>query len=80
LCLLEKRKKSGDPPTLPEAPSANDIPRTKLSDWLERDVHKRVDTRMKELAEEKAEAEVRLSMLSVCSITMYWVILTANKI
>lgn len=80
LCLLEKRKKRGDPPTLPEAPSANDIPRTKLSDWLERDVHKRVDTRMKELAEEKAEAEVRLSMLSVCSITMYWVILTANKI
>lgn len=63
LCLLEKRKKSGDPPNLPEAPSANDIPRTKLSDWLERDVHKRVDIRMKELAEEKAEAEVRLCVL-----------------
>ena len=59
LCLMEKRKKDGDPPNLPEAPSANDIPRTKLSDWLERDVHRRVETRMKELAEERAEAEVR---------------------
>ena len=63
LCLLEKRNKTGDPPNLPEAPSANDIPRTKLSDWLERDVHKRVDVRMKELAQEKAEAEVSLFVL-----------------
>ena len=56
---MEKRKKIGDPPNLPEAPSANDIPRTKLSDWLERDIHRRVETRMKELAEERADAEVR---------------------
>jgi hypothetical protein len=63
LCLLEKRNTTEDPPNLPEAPSANDIPRTKLSDWLERDVHKRVDVRMKELSQEKAEAEVRLFVL-----------------
>lgn len=62
LCLLEKRKKDGDPTNLPEAPSAHDIPRTKLSDKLEKDVHKKLNVRMKELAEEKAELEV-----STCS-------------
>ena len=60
LCLLDKRKKNGDPLNLPEAPSANDIPRTKLSDWLENHVSKKMDARIKELAEEKAETEVRL--------------------
>eukprot|EP00584_Thalassiosira_punctigera_P019572 CAMPEP_0172557286 /NCGR_PEP_ID=MMETSP1067-20121228/72428_1 /TAXON_ID=265564 ORGANISM="Thalassiosira punctigera, Strain Tpunct2005C2" /NCGR_SAMPLE_ID=MMETSP1067 /ASSEMBLY_ACC=CAM_ASM_000444 /LENGTH=784 /DNA_ID=CAMNT_0013346341 /DNA_START=1 /DNA_END=2355 /DNA_ORIENTATION=+ len=61
LCLLDKRKKEDDGviqrSNIPEAPSANDIPRTKLSDWLERDVHTKVDVRMRELAEEKAESE-----------------------
>ena len=67
LCLLDKRKKEeAQPKKVPEAPSANDIPRTKLSDWLEKDVHKKVDVRMKELAEERAEAEVRLSCLCLC--------------
>lgn len=59
LCLLDKRKKNGDPLNLPEAPSANDIPRTKLSDWLENHVSKKMNARIKELAEEKAETEVR---------------------
>jgi len=54
LCLLDKRKEGED---LPEAPSANDIPRTKLSDRLEKDVHEKVNLRVKELAEEKAESE-----------------------
>jgi E1A/CREB-binding protein len=61
LCLLEKRKKMEadalNPPKIPEAPSANDIPRTKLSDWLEKDVHQKVESRMKELADEKADSE-----------------------
>jgi len=60
LCLLEKRKKqeeSGAKQNYPQAPSATDIPRTRLSDWLEKDVHGKMDVRMKELAEEKAESE-----------------------
>jgi len=61
LCLLDKRKKEDEgmmkPSAIPEAPSAKDIPRTKLSEWLERDVHTKVDLRMRELAEEKAESE-----------------------
>jgi len=57
LCLVEKKKKSPDPSKLPLAPSAVDIPRTKLSDWLEKDVHKKVDERLKKLAKEKAETE-----------------------
>jgi len=54
LCLLKKRKEGEK---LPEAPSASDIPRTKLSDRLEKDVHEKVNSRLKELADEKAESE-----------------------
>lgn len=61
LCLLDKRKKEGEPKKLPPPPAASDIPRTNLSDWLERDVHKKVNQRLKELAREKADTEVRLS-------------------
>ena len=61
--LVEKERKKEEAmsvkPKVPDAPSANDIPRTKLSDWLEKDVHAKVETRMKELAEERAESEVR---------------------
>eukprot|EP00804_Cyclotella_cryptica_P015047 CCRYP_000634-RA/>CCRYP_000634-RA protein AED:0.01 eAED:0.01 QI:1424/1/1/1/0.66/0.5/4/88/1434 len=57
LCLYEKRKKDGDPKELPKAPSANDIPRTKLSDWLEKDVLRRVNDRLNEIAKEKSETE-----------------------
>ena len=65
LCLLDKRKKSGgDPPKLPEPPSANDIPRTKLTDWLEKAVHKKVNGRIKELAQDKADMEVRSLAIS----------------
>ena len=67
LCLLDKRKKSGgDPANLPEPPSANDIPRTKLTDWLEKDVHKKVNKRMKELSQEKADMEVSCRVLYLC--------------
>ena len=61
LCLYEKRKKEKDSPKqLPPAPSANDIPKTKLSDWLEKDVVKKVKVRLNEIAKEKSETEVRL--------------------
>ena len=62
LCLYDKRKKEKDGPPKPlhPAPSANDIPKTKLSDWLEKDVVKRVNVRLNELAKEKSETEVSL--------------------
>ncbi len=59
LCVLDRRKKQGEPKVLPPPPRAEELPRTKLSEWLEKDVHLKVDTRMKELAAEKAETEVR---------------------
>lgn len=65
LCLYDKRKKEkdGPPKQLPPAPSANDIPKTKLSDWLEKDVVKRVNARLNEIAKEKAETEVSIFAL-----------------
>ncbi len=57
-CVLDKRKKYGEPKTLPPPPSAEDLPRTKLSEWLEKAVHTKVEKRMKEIAREKAETEV----------------------
>jgi E1A/CREB-binding protein len=60
LCVLDRRKKHGEPKTLPPPPCAEDLPRTKLSEWLEKAVHEKVVKRMKELATEKAETEVRL--------------------
>ena len=60
LCLYDKRKKESPPKARPPAPSANDIPKTKLSDWLEKDVVKQVKTRLDEMAREKSEAEVTM--------------------
>jgi len=57
LCVLDRREKQGDPKILPPPPCAEDLPRTKLSEWLEKDVHEKVDKRMKELASEKADTE-----------------------
>jgi len=57
-CVLQKRKRAGkDPDPLPTPPSASDIPRTKLSEWLEGHVHKKVEERMNMLAREKADTE-----------------------
>jgi E1A/CREB-binding protein len=58
-CLLCKREEKGEPTTLPKVPSANDIPRTNLSDWLGIDVSNKMNARIKELAEVKAKTEVR---------------------
>jgi E1A/CREB-binding protein len=58
LCLYDKRKKEDPPKEMPPAPSAKDIPTTKLSDWLEKDVVKRVNARLNEIAKEKSETEV----------------------
>ncbi len=59
-CVLCEREAKGEPTTLPNAPSAKDIPRTKLSDWLEIHVSNKMNARIKELADVKAKSEVRL--------------------
>jgi hypothetical protein len=58
VCLLDKRKKDPSTPP-PKPPCAVDLPRTKLSEWLESHVSKQVETKKKQLAKEKATAEVR---------------------
>ena len=65
LCVMDKRKKQGDPKRC-DPPCAEDLPRTKLSEWLEKDVHEKVDKQMKELATEKAETEVRFILHFFC--------------
>lgn len=59
LCLLEKRKETGALPQ-PKPPSAVDLPRTKLSEYLEVHLVRRIKQRRRELAEDKAKTEVRV--------------------
>lgn len=60
-CLLQKRQSTDiTPATKPLA--AADLPRTTLSEWLENSITKKVEQRKRELAEEKAQVEVRLQI------------------
>lgn len=60
LCLLEKRKQNlhNSPP--PKPPGAADLPRTKLSEFLETEVTKRIEKKMRKMAEEKSKIGVSL--------------------
>jgi E1A/CREB-binding protein len=58
VCLLDKRKKDPSTPP-PKPPCAVDLPRTKLSEWLELNVSKQIQSKKRQLAKEKATAEVR---------------------
>ena len=53
MCLLEKRKKDGVPPS-PKPPAAAELPRTKLSEWLENHVSTKIKDKKDQLAKEKA--------------------------
>eukprot|EP00542_Grammatophora_oceanica_P014911 CAMPEP_0194032300 /NCGR_PEP_ID=MMETSP0009_2-20130614/5275_1 /TAXON_ID=210454 /ORGANISM="Grammatophora oceanica, Strain CCMP 410" /LENGTH=1696 /DNA_ID=CAMNT_0038672697 /DNA_START=105 /DNA_END=5195 /DNA_ORIENTATION=+ len=53
-CLL-RRRKEGKSKSTPRPPSAKELPRTKLSEYLETDVHSKVNAKMKEMATERAE-------------------------
>ena len=64
-CLLDKRKKGEIPSSKP--PGAADLPRTMFSEWLEQHIAKRVERKKRELADEKARAEVRMAMAFVPS-------------
>ena len=57
LCLLEKRKKLEVSPP-PKPPGAADLPRTKLSDFLEDHVASRIVAKRHQMAEDKAKADV----------------------
>uniref|UniRef100_A0A6V0BSR0 histone acetyltransferase n=1 Tax=Pseudo-nitzschia australis TaxID=44445 RepID=A0A6V0BSR0_9STRA len=56
LCLLEKRKKEQKKPP-PRPAGAADLPRTKLSEFIEKNLKKQIQGRQRRVAEEKAQAE-----------------------
>jgi len=60
LCLLDKRKKEQATPP-PKPPGAVDLPRTKLSDFLENHVSSRIADKRLQMAEEKSKTDVSLS-------------------
>jgi len=49
LCLLDKRKKNTLESLPPRPPGASDLPRTKLSEYLEKDVTKRIEEKQVEM-------------------------------
>jgi Bromodomain/TAZ zinc finger len=56
-CLCSKRKAKNIGPD-PKPLCAADLPRTTLSEWIEKNITKKVERRKREIAEEKAQAEV----------------------
>jgi E1A/CREB-binding protein len=56
-CLCEKQQNGNVTPTA-RPPGAADLPRTMLSEWIERHIMKRVERQKRQLAEDKAAAEV----------------------
>jgi hypothetical protein len=56
-CLLEQRKE-GKRPGKANAPTAEDLPRTRLSEWIENYISSRIAAKYRILAEEKSEVEV----------------------
>jgi Bromodomain/TAZ zinc finger/PHD-finger len=58
-CLRENQLSGKVTPT-ERPPGAAELPRTMLSEWLERHIMKRVERQKRRLAEEKATAEVRI--------------------
>ncbi len=58
-CLLDERKK-GKRPGKANAPTAEDLPRTKLSEWIETYIRPKIQAQHKVLAQEKSEVEVSL--------------------
>ena len=64
-CLLEKRKTvAKNPSTKPLA--ATDLPRTTLSEWIEKSIMKKVERKKRQLAEEKAQSDVRIRFCQAC--------------
>jgi E1A/CREB-binding protein len=71
-CLYEKRKAAAITPNAKPLYAA-DLPRTLLSEWLEKNITKKVERRKRELAEEKAESEVsrRFSWVLIVAVCIH---------
>jgi E1A/CREB-binding protein len=57
LCLMSKKKKTNTAEPSPKPPCAIDLPRTKLSEFLESHLVKRIAQKRRELTEEKRKTE-----------------------
>lgn len=64
-CLLKRQKRGRMKPTA-KPPGAEDLPRTKLTEFLESHVQAKVDEKMEEWAVEKAENEVSCVWRLMC--------------
>jgi len=75
-CLLKAKKLSKKPPDDKNL-IAEDLPRTKLSEYLENHVLKKIDQKYKDLAKEKAKADVRRSLSLLFAFRVCCTILTS---
>ena len=65
LCLLQKRK-NGLVTAPPKPPGAADLPRTKLSEFLESHVSSKIGAKRQQMAEDKAKADVSMN-ITICA-------------
>ena len=63
-CTVVDRKSKGEPGPTSSTPMAEDLPRTKLSEHLEKHVREKLKDKMAEMAREKSELEVSKCFLS----------------
>ncbi len=66
-CTVVDRKSKGEPGPTSSTPMAEDLPRTKLSEHLEKHVREKLKDKMAEMAREKAELEVSKLFFSIDS-------------
>jgi hypothetical protein len=76
LCLLEKKKKSPSSLPPPKPAGAADLPRTKLSEFLENGVTKRIEAKKRKMAEEKSKTGV--SMIARYFLLFAFIVLTLS--
>jgi hypothetical protein len=60
-CTCMERKKKGKPEPTSTTPMAEDLPRTKLSEYLEKHVREKLTDKLAEMATEKAEMQVSVN-------------------
>jgi len=78
LCLLDKRKKNPVKPP-PKPAGAADLPRTKLSEFIEKHVKRKIEVRQRKVAEEKARVE-NISMEDALKQTQEWGTVTIRQV
>ena len=69
-CTCIERTKKGKPEPTSTTPMAEDLPRTKLSEYLETHVRDKLKDKMAEMAKEMAELKVSIRFPSVLLITL----------